>query len=283
MKKIVLSCLSLFCFFSQAKASIWNDTYLGYQYGQTYREPVNSNKITKNIFSLNHFSGYKYGTNYFSVYMLSSNGKDPANSGGGGAHEVYVVYRTTLSMLSLGVPANKGIIRDLGLTAGFDYNAKNDAVSPGAEKYSLGPKISFEIPCFKYLDLGIFYRTEHNHNAIGAIVPGAKTDVYYSPTYAIELAWALPFDISIVPLKFQGVAVYIGKKGKDGFNSDTKPETLLESALLVDVGSFASQKDTLFVGPGYQYWNNKFGIDASKDTTGGSKASVVQLVAEFHL
>ena len=116
MKKILMSCLSLCGFMMQAQASDWSDTYIGYRYDTSFREPTNPEYITKNIFSLTHVSGYKYGTNFFNVDMLTSNGKDPASGGGGGAHEVYVVYRTTLSMNSLGVPVKMGILRDLGLT-----------------------------------------------------------------------------------------------------------------------------------------------------------------------
>jgi len=299
MKRIVLSCLPLFGFIVQAHASDWSDTYLGYRYGTSYREPQNRDNITKNILSLTHISGYKYGTNFFNVDMLSSDGKDPASGGGGGAQEVYVVYRTTLSMNSLGVPVKTGIIRDLGLTAGFDYNAKDDQFSSRVEKYSIGPKVSFEIPQFKYFDLSVLYRTEHNHNwyatqtSNGTNVTAAnypcgtgKTctngDIYFKPTFALELAWGLPFEVSIVPLKFQGFANYIGEKGDDAAGNATKPETLVETSLMVDVGSFAGQKETFYVGPGYQYWHNKFGNDASADSSGGATASVFQAEAEVH-
>src|SRR5258708_34553148 len=79
-------------------ASDWSDTYFGYRYGTKYREPYNPNDIAKEIFSLTHASGYKYGSNFFNVDMLKSNSADPASGGnGGGAQEVYVIYRTTLS------------------------------------------------------------------------------------------------------------------------------------------------------------------------------------------
>jgi hypothetical protein len=74
----------------------------------------------------------------------------------------------------------------------------------------------------------------------------------------------------------------VGPKGRDGTGAATKLETLLETALLIDAGSFFDKAGTFYVGPGYQYWHNKFGNDSSLDPTGGSTASVPQLVAEIH-
>ena len=41
-----------------------------------------------------------------------------------------------------------GVIRDIGLTAGFDFNAKDDQFSARVRKTALGPKISFDVPGF---------------------------------------------------------------------------------------------------------------------------------------
>src|SRR5271155_655939 len=73
-------------------ASDWSDTYIGYRYGQDFREPYNPNDIAKNIISLTSASGYKYGSNFFNVDMLKSNNQDLASGGGGGAQEGYVFY-----------------------------------------------------------------------------------------------------------------------------------------------------------------------------------------------
>jgi hypothetical protein len=81
---------------------------------------------------------------------------------------------------------------------------------------------------------------------------------------------------------FKGFSSYIGPKGKDGFGADTEAEWLTEAALMFDVGSTFGKKGIFYVGPGYQYWKNKFGNDSSADSTGGCTASVFQLQAEVH-
>jgi hypothetical protein len=270
-----------------AAASTWSDADIGYRYGTGYREPYNEQDITKNIISLTYASGYKYGSNFFNVDMLMSNAEDPASGGGGGAHEVYVVYRTTLSGGSVtGIPLKfGGVIRDIGLTGGFDFNAKDDQFSARVMKWAIGPKVSFEVPGF--LDLAVVYRTESNHNwyatqygCTGASNPNCG-DVDFKDTAALEAAWGIPFTLGM-PMKFQGFANYIGAKGVDGQGAATKPETLIEAAVMVDVGSLVKQKETFYVGGGYQYWHNKFGSDSSTDPTGGSTARVPQLELELH-
>ena len=275
-------------------ASDWNDTSLGYRYGREFREPYEPGDINKSIFSLTSASGYKYGSNFFNVDMLKSNDRDPANGGGGGAQEVYVVFRTTLSASKIsGIPFKYGVIRDIGLTGGFDYNAKDDQFSARVYKWAIGPKVSFDVPGF--FDVAVVFRTEHNHNWYATYaqfggagcVPSAtqvcNPDIRFKNTAALESAWMNPFHILGVPLKFQGFVNYIGSKGRDGVGAHTKPETLLESSLMVDVGSFFGKKDTVFVGVGYQYWHNKFGSDSDLDPTGGSTARVTQLEFEWHL
>jgi hypothetical protein len=105
--------------------------------------------------------------------------------------------------------------------------------------------------------------------------------VHFKDTAALEAAWLIPFALGL-PAKLQGFLDYTGEKGRDGTGAQTKPETLLEIALMWDVGSAAGHKDTVFAGVGYQYWKNKFGSDSSQDPTGGSTAKVPQLELEWH-
>jgi hypothetical protein len=275
-----------------AQAADWSDTAISYRYGTQYREPFNPDDISKHTVSLTHASGYKYGSNFFNVDLLKSDDRDPASGGGGGAHEVYTTYRTTLSLSkTLGMATRRGVIRDVGITGGFDFNAKDDQFSARVFKTSLGPKVTFDIPGF--LDVAVVWRTERNHNWF-ATPPGfggagcvasaeqpCNPDVHFKDTIALEAAWMMPFSLGL-PAKLQGFLEYVGAKGKDGTGAQTKPETLLEIALLWDVGSAMGHKDAIYAGAGYQYWKNKFGSDSAKDPTGGSTARVPQVELEWH-
>lgn len=273
-------------------AAEWSDTTIDYRYGTQYREPFDPHDIGKHTVSLTHASAYKYGSNFFNVDLLKSDKNDPASGGGGGAHEAYATFRTTLSLSrTLGMATRHGPVRDVGLTAGFDFNAKDDQFGARVFKTSLGPKVSFDVPGF--LDVAVVWRTERNHNwfatpagfgGAGCAQPPAQAcnpDVHFKDTAALEVAWMIPFSLGL-PAKLQGFLEYAGAKGRDGTGAQTAPETLLEIALLWDVGAMAGHKDAIFAGAGYQYWKNKFGSDSSKDPTGGSTARVPQLELEWH-
>ncbi len=79
-------------------AADWSSTSIGWRYGTRFSEPFNTRDIKKNIFNLTHASGYTYGSNFFNVDALFSDGADPKNANSTeGAQEVYIVYRHTAS------------------------------------------------------------------------------------------------------------------------------------------------------------------------------------------
>src|SRR4051794_14857555 len=83
----------------QARAADWSDTSIGWRYGTQFAEPFNTKDITKNILSLTHVSGYKYGVNFFNVDLLMSDSNDPGSlTQTSGAQEAYIVYRNTVDI-----------------------------------------------------------------------------------------------------------------------------------------------------------------------------------------
>lgn len=267
-----------------ATGADWADNSVGYRYGTKFQEPANPKDIKKHIFNFTHASGYKYGGNFFTVDVLMSDRNDPAApiqapETGPGAQEIYLVYAHTLSLSkTTGSPGFKfGPVRDVGITVRFDFNTKNDAFAPRVRKFMGGPTVSFDVPGF--FDVGLWYYKEKNHNGIVPLIgspPGMTDDVSFDATYRIALAWGIP--IPAIGAKFSGFLTYTGEKGKDGFGADTKPETLTDMYLLFDVGAFFGKKDTFFVGPGVEYWRNKFGSPANE----GADYTAPMIAAEIH-
>jgi nucleoside-specific outer membrane channel protein Tsx len=265
-----------------ASAADWSDTYIGYRYGTKFREPFNRDDIKKDIYSLTHASGYKYGSNFFNVDMLNSNNKDPAGNNGqgasnSGATEVFVVYRHNLSLSKVsGKDLKFGIVRDVAFTAGFDYNSKNDAFGAKVRRPMIGPTIDWAVPV-GFASTGILYRKEWNHNGF------SRQDGSFKGAWSLNTAWGIPFSAGL-PMVFKGFWNYTAAKGPDlgAPAAQTKPETLIELALMADVGSVVGKKDVFYAGLGYQYWKNKFGSDSGLDATGGSTAKVPQLLLEAH-
>lgn len=256
---------------SAASAADWSDTFVGYRVGNSFHEPCcSTTDIHKNIFSITQVSGYKYGMNFFTADFLMSDRNDPAVSGGGGAQEVYAVYRHQLSMTAVSHHSHAfGVVKDIALTIGGDLNAKDDAFGPRVRKLVIGPTIKFDVPGF--FDVSLLYRTEQNHNGI------VGASVHFDPTYGISLAWGIPF--KAIHSKLDGFLDYIGPKGKDGFGFETKAETLARAYLMYDVGSLAGKAGTFYAGVGYEYWNNKFG--GNPNNYGKTKAPMLAAEAHF--
>jgi hypothetical protein len=288
MKKLTFAALGILALASlPAAAADWSDTYLGFHTGTKYQEPGYPDAIKKNIITLNHVSGYSLGSNFFNVDMLSSDDKDPSNgSGSGGAQEVYVAYRHNLSLSKLfSSKMEFGPVRDVEFTAGFDYSAKNTAFAPKVFKVMAGPTFSFKVPGFA--TLGILYYKEKNHN--GILSGGKGTDVSFDPTYQIAAAWGIDIPLGPVATKFKGFGTYTGTKGKDGFGVETKPETLIDLFWMFDASPvLGAKKGTWQIGPGFQYWNNKFGgqtvapADAPFPFLANPKTTCVQFGIEYH-
>jgi hypothetical protein len=242
-------------------------------------------------------SGYSLGTNFFNVDMLKSDLNDPANgAGSNGAQEVYVAYRTNLSLSKLfSTKMSNSVIRDVELTAGFDYNSKNTTFAPSVFKVMAGPTVAFQVPGF--LTLGVLYYDEKNHNAFGSFhtSQGGGPNPAFKSTYQVAAAWGIDVKLGAVNTKVKGFGTYTGTKGKDGNGVDTVAETLIDIYWMFDASPiFGAKKGTWQIGPGYEYWNNKFGdptyasFAEAKAATGGNafavnpKTNCFMLALEYH-
>jgi hypothetical protein len=265
-----------------ATAADWSDTSIGLRYGNKYAEPFNPNDIKKAIVNLNHVSGYKYGTNFFNADFLVSNYRDPAGAGStNGAQEVYIVYRHTLDLGKVtGKPYKLGPVRGLGLTAGFDVNAKTDAGYNSKKRMVVaGPTLFMDVPGFLNVSLLGLWESNAPYNTFS----GVSTPRYsYDFHPMLNLAWSVPFTLG-VPLAFEGFANIIASKGKNEFGGDTAAETNIDMQVMYDLSPLiGAGKNTLKLGLEYQYWKNKFGNDASGPAGSGAKASTPMIRVEYH-
>jgi len=276
----------------QADDDCWSDTALNYRWGNTFAEPFNSppghpdqrQDITKNIVGLTYANGYKYGGNFISVELLTSDSHDPAYSDSGatstGAQEAYALYRHTLD---IGKVMNKnlgmGPIRGYGLTAGLDWNTKNDAYASKKQMLVFGPTLMLNVPGF--LDISALLMEESNSPA------GIDHRYEYKSHPMLGATWGIPIGQY---LSFDGYANFIASKGEDEFGGETAPETDINAQLMMDISHFVHlSKKTLRMGIEYQYWKNKFGnrttavTDPEKGAAGpGATASTPMIRLEYH-
>lgn len=254
-----------------ASAADWSDTFVGYRQSNKFQEPgAGTADIRKDIVSFTHVSGYKYGSNFFTADFLMSDEKDPPNRGGGGAQEIYALYRHQLSLSS--VSDSKvafSVVKDVAITAGFDLNSKNDEFASRVRKFVFGPTFKLDVPGF--LDVSFLLRTEQNHNGI------LGKSVTFDNAYGVSIAWGIP--LKSINSKLDGFIDHIGPKGKDGFGFETKAETLARVFLMYDVGNLGGKAGTFYAGIGYEYWKNKFGGNANN--YGDTAAPMLALEAHF--
>ncbi len=266
---------------SAGQAADWSDTYIGYRTGSKFAEPFGSNDIHKDIVNFSHVSGYKYGTNFFNVDLLKSDEKDPAGAGStNGAHEVYIVYRNTVDLeKAAGLAAKFGPVRGMGVTFGFDANAKTDAGYNSKKRMLVvGPTLFFDVPGFLNLSLLLLKESNAPYNTFTS----TSTPRYNYKTHPmLTAAWGIPLSKDI-PISFEGFANYIASKGKDEFGGDTAPETNIDMQIMYDVSSHWGAKGQFKVGLEYQYWKNKFGNNHNGPAGDGAFAKTPMLRAEYH-
>lgn len=266
---------------SVASAADWSDTYIGYRYGTQFAEPFLSNDIAKNIFNLSHVSGYKYGTNFFNADMLLSDSKDPAHRNSTeGAREVYVVYRHTLDLSKVtGANLKFGPVSSIGLTAGFDYNNKDDA-GYNSKKQMLvaGPTFMMDVPGF--LNISVLALWESNAPC-NTYTNTCVKRYHYDVHPMLTAAWGIPLGSS--GFSFEGFANFIASKGKDEYGAQTKAETNIDMQLMYDMSRFVgAAKNTFKLGAEYQYWKNKFGADYKGPAGYGAFAKTPMVRVEYH-
>ncbi len=266
---------------SAGHAADWSDTYIGYRTGSKFAEPFGSNDIHKDIINFSHVSGYKYGSNFFNVDFLKSDEKDPAGAGStNGAHEVYIVYRNTVDLeKAAGVAAKFGPVRGMGVTFGFDVNAKTDAGYNSKKRMLVvGPTLFVDVPGFLNVSLLLLKESNAPYNTF----TNTSTPRYNYKTHPmLSAAWGIPLAKDI-PISFEGYANFIASKGKNEFGGDTAAETLIDMQVMYDVSSHWGAKGQFKVGLEYQYWKNKFGNDHSGPAGDGAFAKTPMLRAEYH-
>jgi nucleoside-specific outer membrane channel protein Tsx len=252
----------------------WNDTAVGFRYSDDFYFPGSDEKVTQKIGVLTTVGGFKFGTYVFNVDFLVSDEHNPSAGSNRGAQEVYSVGRVDFDANKVfGHPLSFGVIKDVGLTTGYEFSSKDDAFGSRARMLVLGPSVQFAVPR-GYWNAMIGARTETNYNAI------VHSEVHYDTAAHAETSWMFPFNVGAVPLVFKGFISVTGPKGDDGFHIPTKTEILARPALLVDVGALAGHPRTFYAGPGFEYWHNEFGTPSSENV--GTRRSAVTFVAEAH-
>lgn len=246
-------------------AAEWSDTSISYRYGTQYQEPFNGKDVAKSIINLSNASGTKTGSSFFSVDLLNSDAVDSR------AQEAYVVYRYTWDIeKTFGKAIKMGPVRGMGLTAGFDWNTKNDPGYASRKRMLVaGPTAFLDVPGF--LNAGLYLLQESNQPI------GIASRYTYDLHPMLGASWGIPLGSGF---DFSGYLNWIAPKGKNEFGGGTATEFNFDGWVMYDVGALAGmEKGKLKAGVEYQYWRNKFG---NLPNVPGSLAKTPMLRVEYH-
>ena len=269
---------------SLVSAADWSDLALSWRHGTRFAEPFNPQDIRKNIVGLTYVSGYRYGTNLLDADLLLPDQHDPQRFGSStGAHEAYVVYRHTLDLGKLTErDLHLGPVRSLGLTAGFDWNSKQDAGYNSRKRMLVaGPTLMLDVPGFLNVSLLLLRESNRPSASPGAFDPGYPGSRYRYRTHPmLNLVWGIPLGEKTA---FEGFANLIAAKGKSEVGADTAAETNIDLRLMYDLSQIAGAAPrTVRIGAQYQFWKNKFGNDHTGPAGSGAFARTPMIRAEYH-
>ena len=188
---------------------------------------------------------------------------------------MYVVYRRLFDLEKVtGKSYGFGPVKNVGITAGFDWNTKNDSYGSKKRMLVAGPTFMMDIKQ-GFFNVSLLMLDESNN-------PNGTSERYHYKNHAdLNLAWGVPTGIS--NLSFEGWADFIASKGKNEFGGDTKAETHIYATLMYDVSAaLGAAQNTFKVGAGYEYWKNKFGNDYTGTAGKGAFAKTPFIKAEYH-
>jgi nucleoside-specific outer membrane channel protein Tsx len=259
----------------------YSDTFIGYRYSNHFSDPGKREDIGKHIVQLTHVSSYALGQQFANLDIFKSDHNDPRKDSDSGATEIYLTYRNQLQHGRIfAKPLAFGPVKDVALTVGFDWNTKNNAFQSRKRMVVIGPTLKFALPA-GFLDLSLYYAREWNHCGLDACdLPGNHSRMLFDPFYQLNLTWGVPFSVGSVPMKFQGFYSYNGEKGDDYRNTPTADEQLMRTSLMIDGGQLVgARKNVFWIGPGYEYWRNKFGNRKGN----GTDVDALSINLEWHL
>jgi nucleoside-specific outer membrane channel protein Tsx len=275
-------------------ASNWSDVFVGYQYSNQFRDPGLLGTQVKNRLELSGAAGWDYGTNFFDVNMLSASKSSPANdtygqpqAGVPGNTEVYVVYRSAFDLGKIfKTKMAFGPVREVDFVVGFDFDSQDNQFASNKKLMMAGPQFGFNID-HGFWNLGVGACREANYNGV------VQKEVLFKTQAMLFTSWHKGFEMG-VPVVFKGWANFVSSKGKDGFAvaynepANTKPETVGDMYLMFDASGLLGRKPGAFqIGPGFEYWNNKFGggnftAPVATPWLNNQRTTALMISAEFH-
>lgn len=245
MKKTII--VSLICsVFSIERASAeifqWTKNEVHVQYGNLDRAYTNGLDQQTLVTTLQHASGWKYGSAFFFVDLI-----DAEDTGS----DLYSEAYPTLSLSKVtGKDVSVGPIKDFGFVAGVNY-AQDGKVM----KYLPGLRLSWDVPNFYFLNTDI---TAYIDDSKGLSKGGVPSE---DNSFMFDVNWGTkPFTIGEKhDFTITGHIEYIGGRDNE-LGNKVESHILGQPQFRYDFGkSLFNKPGHFFAGIEYQFWINKLG------------------------
>lgn len=197
------------------------------------------------IVTLQHASGWDYGSHFFFADYSSVNNSD----------SLYMEWYPTFSTTQIFDAKYGGILSDVSFVMGFNAAPESDIL-----KYLPGVQLSLSVEGFNYLNVLV---TGYIDDSEGLAAGGAPKE---ENSWMIDVAWSYPISIQEQQFYIDGHAEYINRRKTEINNAEAKSWVLAQVQVRWDIGKAAFHNpDKYFVGVEYQYWNNKLGTDIDEN------------------
>jgi nucleoside-specific outer membrane channel protein Tsx len=185
--------------------------------------------------SWEHFSGHRYGDNYFFFDVFKRD--EPDN----------VYYGEFYTFLSLSKLFDRGFkagpLVDVLPTAGLNVGGQPFDAEEDFRAYLLGVTLRFEVPGFQVLQLEghAYYKDQVGADRVGT---------QFTPV------WALPFEVAATRIVFRGFVDFRDRRATGGAS-----EIFGQPELMWDLGHYRGSDDKLLLGIRWDLARNLFGIE----------------------
>ena len=212
----------------------WQDNSLTYLYGDSYKlDPETQQTIT-----FEHASGWAFGDLFIFVGGIYWDGARDFKD------DSYTFYGEVAPRLSFGKILNKDLsvlfIRDFLLASCYEFGKNAD------QSVLVGPAIDLDLPGFDFFQLNLYRRFN---------------DLQDSPeSFQLTPVWKTTIPLADTSIVFDGFIDWVF--GDDTRNLHICPQIKLDVGALVGM-----EKNKLYAGIEYDYWDNKYGVRGADQNT----------------
>ncbi len=215
-----------------SQAANWSSTSVLLHSGSDYKSVPDDSKYDQSIVTLEHVSGWNYGSNFFFIDVSEPN--NPESS-------YYGEFSPSLSLSKLtGSDLSFGFVKDVSLAATWEFGQITNA-----KLFGLG--FDLDIPGMPVANLSIYNRYSESKYFPGKVSSAPQA----------TFVWNAPFKMGSTSWVFEGFIDYAMEEKEVGKVANT----IAAPRLLLDTGALWGAPKQLYTGIEYQYWNNKYGVD----------------------